>query len=353
MRKVSTFFSCVALVAALIAAPAKETSAQSGRQQEPKPATRPRTLPPPPLPKPPIPDKAPDKADDQETIKISSDLVMLVATVFSDDKAVPNLSKDDFELFEDGVPQEVVHFAHDEDVPISLIMLFDTSLSIMSRLEFEKRAAARFLERLIRHQDQVALISFGTDVTLLQGFTNNVPSVISGIKQLKARGATSLYDALFLGSDFVQPAQGRHLMVVVSDGGDTTSKKNLKAALAQAQLADAIIYVIWTGSLWPSENLRDLAAERALAALTSETGGQVFYPKVMAGPDDKDSDEKTLAELNDTFAKIGEQVRTQYTFGFYPKNDKRDGTFRKVSVKVKRPGLSARTRAGYFSAKDQ
>ena len=351
MRKPATFFLCLAFIAALVW-PAQEafgTRLQSGRQPEPKPSQRPRTVGPPPLPKPPIP----EKNEEPETIRISSDLVMLVATVFSEDKAVPNLSQDDFELYEDGVQQDIVHFAHDEDVPLSLIMLFDTSLSIMSRLEFEKRAAARFLERLMRPQDQAALISFGTDVTLMQGFTNDVPLMIRGLKQLKAKGATSLYDALYLASNHVQPAKGRHMVVVVSDGGDTTSKKTLKDALAQAQLADAIIYVIWTGSLWPSENLRDLAAERALAALTSETGGQVFYPKALTSPDDKDSDEKTLLELNETFAKIGEHVRTQYTLGFYPKNDKRDGTFRKLKVQVKRPGLVARTRSGYFSAKDQ
>ncbi len=338
-----------ALFAALAYPPGSSFAGQSGRQTETKPGQKVKPVPPPPLPIP-KPAEVPDEA---ETIKISSDLVMVVTTVTTPDKSeVPSLKQEDFEIIEDGIPQDIVHFAYDPDVPLRMILLFDTSLSILSRLEFERRAAARFLERVMRPKDETALFSFGTDVTLIQGFTSSVPTLVNGMRQLKAKGATSLYDALYLAADYVKPTEGRHVLVVASDGGDTTSRKDLKAALAQAQLADAVIYAIWTGSIWPSENLRDLAAERALAALTMETGGEVFYPKPMSGPDDRESDEKTLAELNDTFGRLALRIRTQYTIGFYSKNDARDGSFRKVKVRVKRPGLTALARSGYFATKD-
>ena len=343
------FVAAIALVTTLVVPPGSRVAGQSGRQTETKPNQKVKPVPPPPLPVPkPVP-----VPDEQETIKISSDLVLVMATVMTSDKSeVPHLKQEDFEIVEDGIPQEVVHFAYDPDVPLRMVLLFDTSLSILSRLEFERRAAARFLERVMRPKDETALFSFGTDVTLIQGFTSSVSSLINGMHQLKARGATSLYDALYLAADYVKPTEGRHILVVASDGGDTTSRKDLKSALAQAQLADAVIYVIWAGSLWPSENLRDLAAERALAALTSETGGEVFYPKALSGPDDRESDEKTLAELNDVFGRLALRIRTQYTLGFYPKNEDRDGGFRKVKVKVKRPGLTALARSGYFASKD-
>lgn len=317
---------------------------QSGRaaKQERKRKVKPRSLP--------LPRSGP--TNNAETIRINSDLVTIVATVKGPEGSrVNDLERDDFEILEDGVPQEITDFARDSDVPLRMVMLLDTSLSVASRLEFERRAAGRFLERVMRPQDQTALFSFATDVNLLQDFTNRVPLLVSAMKQLRAKGATSLYDAIFLAANHLKRAPGRHVIVIVSDGGDTTSNKDLKTALAQAQLANAVIYAIFTGNLWPSENVRDLAAERALLALTDETGGDIYLPRSRSGPADEKADELSLMYLNQAFGELAEQLRTQYTLGFYSTNDARDGSFRKLTVRVRRPGYLARARVGYYAPK--
>jgi len=325
---------------------------QSGRAPAQEPARKKpapvKPVPPDPLPTP----RTTAPQDKAETIRIDTDLVTVVTSVTSLAGATAGtLRREDFEVLEDGVPQEIINFARDSEAPLRLVMLFDTSTSIRQRIGFERRAAARFFERIMRPQDQAALFSFSTDVAVLQDFTGQVPLLTSATKQLRASGATSLYDAIFLAADYLKPVPGRHLIVIVSDGGDTTSQKTLKQALAQAQQADAVIFALFSGSPSPSENIRDLAAERALAALTGETGGEVYFPQPKLGSYIDESDEQSLNYLDAAFTKLADQLRTQYTIGFYSTNEARDGRFRKLVVRVKRPGYVARARAGYYAPK--
>src|SRR5262249_39844537 len=148
------------------------------------------------------------------------------------------------------------------------------------RINFERRAAARFFERVIRPQDRAAVFSVSTDVVVLQEFTNKIPLLVEATRQLKAQGWTSLYDAIYLASDYLKYSQGRRVIVIVSDGGDTTSARNLLEALDHAQKSDSVIFAVFTGNPWSSENLRDLAGERALETLTKETGGDMFKPRL-------------------------------------------------------------------------
>lgn len=342
-------FSYLAFCFCLVAIVGLPVGGQSGRTRDPKGGKQVKPVPPPPLPRP----KAADEPrDDAGTIRIASDLVTVVTTVTRRESgALSELGREDFEIFEDDVAQEITDFARDSEAPLRLVMLFDTSLSISSRLEFERRAASRFLERVMRPQDQAALFSFATDITLLQDFTNRVPLLTTAMKQLRAKGATSLYDAIFLAAEHLKTAPGRRIILIISDGGDTTSSKDLKSALAQSQLADAMIFAVFTGNVWPSQNVRDLAAERALAALTSETGGELFLPRPRSGPADAAADEQTLADLNAIFSTLAEQLRTQYILGFYSSNEARNGAFRKITVRVKKNGYAARARNGYYAPK--
>ncbi|HZN10461.1 MAG TPA: VWA domain-containing protein [Blastocatellia bacterium] len=327
-----------------VALPAGLAPGQSGRGRSDEKRQRPvKPVPPTPLPAPPGGPQAP-KA---ETIRINSDLVTVIVSVSGGAGA---LGESDFEVLEDGVPQTISNFARDEQVPLRLIMLFDTSMSVAQRLGFERRAAARFLERVMRPQDRAALFAFATEVAVLQDFTNQVPLLVNAMRQLHARGATSLYDAIYLASDYVRAAPGRHVVIIVSDGGDTTSAKPLREALAAAQQADAMIFAVFTG-YQASQNLRDLAAERALGTLTGETGGEVYYPRVTPGLHGEEIDEQSLNELDAAFARLAEQLRTQYTLGYYSTNDARDGGFRKLAVRVKQPGYATRARAGYYAPK--
>lgn len=342
----------------LIGLPLKNALGQSGRGQLPesKKQKPDKSKLPDPLPKIHLPENIPQKKDDEETIRINSDLVNIVVTIAkrpSDDSPEKPiaLTEEDFEVLEDGEPQEIANFARDADLPLKMVMLFDTSLSVAQRLGFERRAAANFFERVIRQPDRIALFSVSTDVVVLQDFTNKVPLLINATKQLKAQGATSLYDGIYLASDYLRESEGRRVIVIVSDGGDTTSNKGLLDSLAHAQKSDALIFAIYTGNLAPSQNLRDLAAERALDALTNETGGEVLRPKITPGAMGEDADNLSLRELDKAFGRLAEQLRTQYVLGFFSTNEKRDGSYRKLSVRIKKPGYQVRARAGYYAPK--
>jgi Ca-activated chloride channel family protein len=329
---------------------------QSGRGPQPDPKERKtdkRKYPGPP-PKIRLPENPPQQKDDDIKITINSDLVNVVVTVGGrPPNASLDLKPEDFEILEDGSPQEVANFSRNADQPLKMVMLYDTSYSVIQRINFERRAAARFFERVIRPQDRAAVFSVSTDVVVLQEFTNKIPLLVEATRQLKAQGATSLYDAIYLASDYLKPAEGRRVIVIISDGGDTTSGKGLLESLAQAQKSDSVIFAIFTGNPWPSENLRDLAAERALESLTKETGGELFKPRLFDGRrPGEESEEASLKELDRTFTDLAERLRTQYVLGFYSTNEKRDGSFRKLDVRIKKPNYVARARTGYYAPKE-
>lgn len=343
LTRLAFIVTTLALLGHLFGSPA---NSQSGRTQDP---TRKKVKPVPPEPLPRPRTVEPPRNEDG-TIRINSDLVTVVTTVGrSDGGVVGNLERGDFEVMEDGVVQDISNFTRVSDAPLSMVLLFDTSLSIAPQLDFERRAAGRFLERIMRPQDRTALFSFATEVGVLQDFTNRVPLLVNAMKQLKSSGATSLYDAIFLAAGYLKPAPGRHVIVIISDGGDTTSSKDLKQALAEAQMADAVVYAVYTGDKKSSENLRDLAAERALTALTTETGGEAYFP--LSRGENNEAEEQSLTDLNQVFGRLAEQIRTQYVLGFYSSNEARDGAFRKLRVRVTKAGFSARARLGYYAAK--
>jgi Ca-activated chloride channel homolog len=333
-----------------------------GRQPESKKQTPGKPKPPGAPPKIRVPENLPRQKqkggkESEDTIRINSDLVNVVVTIAGrPPNASHDLKQEDFEILEDGAPQEIANFARDADQPLKMVMLFDTSLSVEHALDFERRAAARFFERVIRPQDRAAVFSVSTDVVVLQEFTNKVPLLIDATRRLQALGATSLYDGIYLAADYLKAARGRRVIVIVSDGGDTTSNKSLLESLAQAQKSDALIFAVFTGNPWPSQNLRDLAAERALEALTGETGGAVLKPKLMpvknVSRHDEETEELSLKELDRAFSSLAEQLRTQYVLGFYSTNEKRDGSFRKLSVRIKKPDYIARARTGYYAPKE-
>ncbi|MFM8393326.1 MAG: VWA domain-containing protein, partial [Acidobacteriota bacterium] len=291
--------------------------------------------------------------DGGDTIRIASDLVTVVTTISTNSSLdPPRLEQKDFEIFEDGVKQEIANFARDSDQPIHLVILMDTSLSVAQKLDFEKKAMLRFLERVLRPQDRAALFAVSTEVTVVQDFTAQLQLLNQAAKQMRPTGATSLYDGIYLAADYLRPVTGRKIIVVVSDGSDTTSQKGLLAALDQAQQADAMIYAVYTGNFGISQNLRDLAGERALETLTAETGGELLRPRATPGSQSTAVDELSLLELDRSFANLAEQLRTQYILGFYSSNERRDGSFRKLVVTTSRRELTPRARRGYFSPRN-
>src|SRR5215470_6854580 len=216
---------------ALTFRPPQSVFSQSGRGQLPESKKQKPDKPtlPNPLPKIRLPENIPTQKDGKEggdTIRINSDLVNVVVTIAGKSSNTSlSLKPEDFEILEDGAPQEIANFARDADQPLKMVMLYDTSLSVAQRINFERRAAAHFFERVMRPQDRAAVFSVSTDVVVLQDFTNKIPLLVDATRQLKAQGATSLYDGIFLASEYLylKKAEGRRVIVIVSDGGDTTS----------------------------------------------------------------------------------------------------------------------------------
>ncbi len=287
----------------------------------------------------------------EEIIRIDSNLVTVIAGIKTATAASQiKLEVADFEIFEDGKLQEIAEFSREDESPLRLVMLFDTSSSVKNQIRFERRAAARFFERILRPQDQAALFAVSTDIFPIQDFTNKPRLLNEATKMLQASGATSLYDGIYLAADYLKKTKGRRIIVIVSDGGDTTSKVKLTEALARAQEADAVIFNVYTGVISNSQNVRDLAAERAMQTLTQQTGGEVYAPQMAMNGNEIDEDQ-SLKNLDAAFIQLAEQLRTQYTLRYYSTNDARDGKFRKVEVKVKQEGLKAKSRTGYYAAK--
>ena len=365
-RSRRAFFPIALLLAVvtIVFTPLRTIFSQSGRGQQPesKKQTPDKPKPSGPTPKIRVPENHPQQKgkggkEGEDTIRINSDLVNVVVKVGErPSNASLELKPEDFEILEDGAAQEIANFSRNADQPLKMVMLFDTSLSVTHALKFERRAASRFFGRVIRPQDRAAVFSVSTIVVVLQEFTNKVQLLIDAMLQLSSQGATSLYDGIYLSADYVKNAQGRRVIVIVSDGGDTTSNKSLLEALAQAQESDAVIFAIFTGNPWPSHTLRDRAAERALETLTGETGGEVLKPKLPLGKNGsrygEETDDLSLKELDQAFDNLAEQLRTQYVLGFYSTNEKRDGSFRKLSVRIKKPGYTTRARTGYYAPKD-
>lgn len=277
------------------------------------------------------------KGEEPQAVVLRSDLVLVTTTVIGPSgEVVRNLTKDDFEILEDDVPQNILLCASEVVMPLRLVLVFDTSLSVKSRFDFEKQAVSRFFSSVIRRGDQAGLITVGTDVVVQHGLTSRVDVLVTLIERLRSEGATALYDALVTAAELLRDVQGRRVILILSDGRDTLSRTTLGQALRRVQEVGAVVYAINTAMPDASPNLRELAGERALEILARETGGEVYFPY-------------RLEELDPVFVRLTEQLRHQYVLGFSSSNEARDGSFRRLTVRVKRDGVVARARSGYYA----
>jgi Ca-activated chloride channel family protein len=308
--------------------------AQSGRNPAQTQDTRPRRA-------------APDEQDDKP-ITLSADLVTAITSVTDGaGNQVNDLTIKDFDIYEDNVLQEIAGLYRESELPLRLVFLFDASSSIRHRLDFEKRAASQFFRQLMRPSDQAALISVSTDPKVEVQLTNDVDRLVSGLDLLKAEGATSLYNALIEAAKYVRPAEGRHVMVVLSDGTDTASATTLAQALTEVQKSDAVIYSVHSTGVAPSANVQDLAGEFVLKAMSEDTGGRAFFPPI------QEDQKKEARDLDEIYRRIAAEVRAQYVLTYYSKNEGKAGSFRSIRVQTRRPGLLVRARRGYYTAKDK
>jgi Ca-activated chloride channel family protein len=280
----------------------------------------------------------------QETVfRVDVSLVRILATVKdSAGGLVGSLEKADFTVIDSGVPQEISVFERRTEQPLSISLLVDVSLSTAKELRYELDSVSRFLRAVFSEghpEDAVALYGFSYDVTLHARFTNRHQRLEDAMKALKPESGTSLYDAIYLASDALDQREGRRVIILVTDGGDTTSAKNFHQALEAAQRSDAVLYAILVMPI-TNDAGRNIGGENALTLLSSGTGGRVFTPSV--GP-----------TLDSAFSDILKELRTQYFLAYYPKNlPPSQDRYHRIEVKVSRPDLRVLARNGYYEETD-
>jgi Ca-activated chloride channel family protein len=276
----------------------------------------------------------------EPTFKVDVRLVRVLATVRNTaGELIGSLSKDDFLILDNGVPQQIAVFERQTAQPLSVVLLIDTSLSTAKELRYETQAVSRFARAVLAEgnpEDAVALISFHYEVHLLAGFTRRLDRIESQMRALKPASGTSLYDAIYLASREFEARQGRRVLIVVTDGGDTTSSRRYHDALEALHRADAVLYAILVLPI-TNEAGRNVGGENALAGLAAGTAGRVFRPESM-GP-----------AVDEAFRDILRELRTQYFLGFYPKNAPPgpDG-FHRLEVRLRNPDLRVNARSGYY-----
>lgn len=332
----------ILFAAVLILCIALPVWSQSGRRQEPGKGGKGAPGPDPNRPGSGIsrPTKAEDEVDDGDIVRISSNLVPIpVSVVDKRGHAVVNLKLEDFELRVDGTVRPLSDLTRSE-TSVRLTMLFDNSGSLDAAREFEKQAAIRFFRKVLRPKDEAAIYSIETDSYLAQPLTKDIIRLEHTIAMFgRPEGGTSLFDAIIGAADYLKPYPGRRVLVIVSDGIETTSRHSDFDFVMQRVLADDCqIYVVQTG-LYEGANLRQLAAERRMEQLTSQTGGAVFLPK-------------TTDQLDLAFDQIAADLSQQYVLSYYPSIEHRDGRLHLLELTVKaRNDVRVRARRGYYAPK--
>jgi len=250
---------------------------------------------------------------------------------------VGDLTKDDFAVTEDGRPQTISLFERQSELPLNVTLAIDTSGSVKKDMAEEADAAHRFVHAILRDKDQMSLLQFATDVTELTPFTNKESVIFHGLDRLHADHATALYDAIVLGSDKLGPKQGRKVLVLVSDGGDTAKSSTYAQAREAALRNEVMIYSIIDVPIAASAG-RDLGGEHALITLAEETGGKSYYV----------SEEG----LDKAFAHVSSDLRTQYLIGYYPQHQEPGRIFHRILVTVPRAStqdFNVRHKSGYYA----
>ncbi len=297
-----------------------------------------------------------------ETLKVNVNVVQLFFNV-KDKKGglIPNLTKTDFDILEDGKPQSIKYFAAESNLPLTLGILIDSSGSQARVLDMEKQVGGNFLAEILRDKDLAFVIGFDVNVDLLQDFTASVPSLKRGMDSARintgggggvipgmgggpvptANGprGTLLYDAVYLAAhDELAQQVGRKAMILLTDGEDQGSQLKLTDAIEAAQKSDSIVYVLLCADRGFYGGFGvGYSGDSQMKKLTSETGGRV----IEVG--------NKYEKLKEAFDQISKELRSQYNIGYSPTNAKLDGTFRKVEIHPKEKDYKIQSRLGYYA----
>jgi Ca-activated chloride channel family protein len=250
---------------------------------------------------------------------------------------VTDLGREDFEVLEDGQLQRVTLFARGDSVasapPLHLGLLFDTSGSMEESIGFSRSAAIKFLNT-VQEAEDITLVDFDTEVRVVRYGQHDFPRVVERIRKRKPDGRTALYDALGVYLDGASSEEGRRTLVLYTDGDDTGSVMTYSEAQTLLRASDITLYAI--GFLSHLSHSLQMDQRMKLRSLAEITGGLAFYPTV-------------INDLDPTYEKIAAEIRSQFTLGYLSTNTKLDGSWRKVEIKVNRPGVKVRSRQGYYA----
>jgi VWFA-related protein len=293
-----------------------------------------------------------------QAIRVGVSLVSLYATVRdSHKKIITDLGENDFHIFEDGTEQKVAFFSREKTLPLTMGMLIDTSGSEETMIGAEQQAATQFLQRVMQKKDEAMVITFDLDVDLLSDWTSDLGTLDRAIRRARINtggsggqitpgpfptsgsGGTNFYDAVYLAChDKMAGEAGRKALIILTDAEDNGSKMKLEDAVQAAQRADTVIHVLLVAARggFGFGGGGDMSVARRLA---EETGGRAIDVH-----NDKD--------LLKAFDEISEELRSEYSLGYYPTNSKLDGTYRKIRVDISNKEYKALTRKGYYAQQE-
>jgi Ca-activated chloride channel family protein len=270
-----------------------------------------------------IPGEAQDAANQRGRIRVTVNLVTVLASVLDDhNRPAPDLPKEAFQIFEEGVQQRIDVFEAETLQPLDLALMIDASLSAHKEFAFEQEAAAHFIRQVLRPNDHLGVFAFDESVTQYAAFSDNVPALQAAVRKIPGGAGTSIYDALVFGSRALEKRgeDRRRVIILVTDAGETTSGNDFEGARKEAVRSGALLYTIVIRPV-KNENGRNTAGEHALETITDTTGGAMFYPD-------------TPQELGAIFDRIDRELRTQYRLAYYPEPRGPANSYRSIEVKV-------------------
>ena len=302
-------------------------------------------------------------AQDVPSISVNVDVVNVLASVRDKRGAlISSLEKPDFTIFEDGKKQEIKYFTRETDLPLTIGLLVDVSGSQRNLIDIERNAASQFFSQVLRKKDEAFLISFGEEAELLQDYTNAGRLLNEGLNRLQVSSGvggigpgpvptasqprgTVLYDAVYLAAnEKLRTEVGRKVIVVITDGVDQGSRLSLNQAVEAAQKADAVIYAIdyYDPTAYGGYGMvfGGGGGEGTLKKMSDETGGHTFRVD-------------RRHPLEQVFKEIQDEMRSQYAIGYTPINDAKDGSYRKLDIKVANKDYKVQARKGYYAVKPE
>jgi Ca-activated chloride channel family protein len=272
-----------------------------------------------------------DQAQDRAKIKVSVNLVNVLVSVLDEhNRPAPDLPVEAFQVLDEDNPQTIAVFEKETQQPLDLALMIDASLSAQLGMPSQREAAAHFIQQVLRTGDRLALYAFDENVTQIAAFSDNVPHLQEAIRRIPQGAGTSIYDAVFLGSKALarQGSERRRVIILITDGGETTSRADFDSARREAVRTNTLLYTVVVRPM-KSESGRNTAGEHALETITDTTGGAVFYPD-------------SAAELDPIFDRINRELRTQYRLGYYPNPRGPADTYRRIEVTVTPPATGTK-----------